>query len=105
MSVCKIEVHICVNNAEGGAWPGSRAGGIDVMKLSVSILNWVLEKLRDSTTQTGREGFQGGGNEGAELGGHWGCVQGFPLFPSSELRVMLRGAWEIVLPSLRSVLC
>lgn len=69
----------CYGASRGGAWPGSKAGGIDVRKLSVSVLNWILEKLRDSDTQTGRESFQGGGTESAELGGNWGGVQGVPL--------------------------
>lgn len=66
----------CYRASRGGAWPGSRAGGIDVTKLSVSALNWVMEKLRESDTQTGREGFQGGGTESAELGGNWGGCGG-----------------------------
>lgn len=76
--------------------------GIDFTKLSVSVLNWVLEKLRDRNTQTGREGFQ---EEAVRVQSLEGSGEVCRASPTSEPRVMLRGAWEIVLPSSRSVLC
>lgn len=76
--------------------------GIDFTKLSVSVLNWVLEKLRDRNI---RQGEKASGEEAQRVQSLEGSGEVCRAFPSSEPRVMLRGAWKMVFPSSRSVPC